>query len=185
MKFLKAVLISVYVILLLLVLLPRLDNYWGRSQHARVFEELVEDPTKDPTKDPAEDDLIDRAEDIGGRGALKVTLLWNFSADLDLHVIEPNGTEIYFRNKKDIETGGYLDVDNMDGGRGSAENIYWENPPAGEYMVEVEYYKAKENVVRKGPCQVVVFKGNEEPVVYNLEMKTVGQRELVARIEIE
>ena len=43
-------------------------------------------------------------------GFFSVTLTWNGSGDVDLHVWEPNGTHIYYANK--VGRSGYLDVDN-------------------------------------------------------------------------
>ena len=73
-------------------------------------------------------------------GDLKITLLWDFEGDIDLHVIEPNGNEIFWDNKVDRSTGGTLDVDNRRGGHASAENIYWEQPPKGQYKVYLHYF---------------------------------------------
>lgn len=36
-----------------------------------------------------------RPEDVGGDGDIKITLLWDFPGDLDLHVMQPNGEEIW------------------------------------------------------------------------------------------
>jgi len=49
----------------------------------------------------------------GGRidGALRISLAWSNYDDLDLHVLEPTGHEIYFDNKQSKKTGGKLDVD--------------------------------------------------------------------------
>ena len=172
MRCLKFVLVSVYVILIILVLLLNL-----RSDNYRVDLNLIKE-------DSVYIDPVESAEKIGEKGKLKITLLWNFSADLDLHVQEPNGFEIYYKSKKDPQTGGYLDVDNMIGGMGAAENIFWENPPQGEYVVSVVYYKAVNDMVRTGMCQVVIFREKESPITYNIEMKNVKQEEIVARFNI-
>jgi len=49
----------------------------------------------------------------GGRidGALRISLAWFNYDDLDLHVFEPNGTEVYFGQRHSLFTGGVLDVD--------------------------------------------------------------------------
>ncbi len=49
-------------------------------------------------------------------------MIWDTDADLDLHVIEPGGKEIYWEDPKG-EQGGELDVDNTKGL--GPENIYW------------------------------------------------------------
>jgi hypothetical protein len=82
-------------------------------------------------------------------GDPQFTLLWDSKADLDLHVVEPGGKEIYWLDTKGIH-GGELDVDNRDGF--GPENIYWLQPkadgskdlglgPAGEYRWWVHYYR--------------------------------------------
>ena len=55
-------------------------------------------------------------------GDPQFTLIWDTDADLDLHVIEPGGKEIYWEEPKGKQ-GGELDVDNTKGL--GPENIYW------------------------------------------------------------
>lgn len=169
MRSLKFILISVYVILVIVIIFTNLKCCKRVEQYEIVNRLVVTDP-------------IEKAETVGDKGNLKVTLLWNFPADLDLHIFEPNGNEIYYENKLDSVTGGFLDVDNREGGYGSAENIFWENPPGGEYIVYVKYYKAFDDIPRQGNCQIVIFKGKESPVTYNIEMLEVGKKIQVARI---
>ena len=78
-----------------------------------------------------------------GIGDLQVTLNWNSNADLDLHIIEPGGEEIYYHHTTSA-SGGQLDRDNLCGSSfilGRPENIYWTNPPHGDYEVKVKYYQ--------------------------------------------
>jgi len=83
-------------------------------------------------------------------GDPQFTLIWDTDADLDLHVIEPGGKEIYWEDPKG-QQGGELDVDNTKGF--GPENIYWlvesEGPgstkvrgpgPAGKYRWFVVYW---------------------------------------------
>lgn len=136
MKTQKTALISIYVILLLLFLLACFRTCRRQDAETGSVEE--------------------RAEEIGHDGRLKITLLWDFPGDIDLHVREPNGFEIYFEDKRDVRTGGFLDVDNRIGGVGSAENTYWETPPSGRYSVWLVYYSAPDNHRTGGPCTVIV-----------------------------
>jgi len=56
-------------------------------------------------------------------GDPQFTLIWNTDGvDLDLHVIEPGGKEIYWEEPKGTQ-GGELDVDNTKGF--GPENVYW------------------------------------------------------------
>ena len=81
-------------------------------------------------------------------GDPQFTLLWDSNADIDLHVIEPGGKEIFWNDTKG-RFGGELDVDNVEGF--GPENIYWLKlgtdgskelgpGPPGEYRWFVEYY---------------------------------------------
>lgn len=78
-----------------------------------------------------------------GTGDVQVTLTWNTSADVDLHVVEPNLEEIYYSNDASA-TGGVLDLDSNAGCSGDevrAENITWNTaPPRGSYIVRVDYW---------------------------------------------
>lgn len=64
-------------------------------------------------------------------------------ADLDLHVIDPDGEEISWRNFGS-ESGGVLETDCKCSscGSGPQENVAWidVDGPAGDYTVWVEYY---------------------------------------------
>lgn len=75
-----------------------------------------------------------------GYGDVQATLIWNNNADLDLHVIDPSGEEIWWHNKYSY-SGGILDVDDINGY--GPENIYWPQGEAtnGNYEVYIHYYK--------------------------------------------
>jgi hypothetical protein len=78
-------------------------------------------------------------------GDVQVTLQWYTTADLDLHVIDPDGAEVYFGNSR-VASGGELDVDAnypCSGATSSPlENVYWPwgGAPPGEYQVFVRYF---------------------------------------------
>jgi hypothetical protein len=79
-----------------------------------------------------------------GTGDVQVSVAWTGASDVDLHVYEPSGEEVYFGNLAS-ETGGTLDLDsnpacNID--NKNNENIVWptNGAPAGEYRVIVVYY---------------------------------------------
>lgn len=74
-----------------------------------------------------------------GTGKLQVTLSFNNNKDLDLHLIEPNGTHIFYGNKRS-ENGGLLDVDSNTGcviDSVNLENIYYSD----DAFVEPGLYK--------------------------------------------
>jgi hypothetical protein len=77
-------------------------------------------------------------------------LAWNNFDDLDLHMIEPNGNEIYFRDRESYTTGGMLDVD-MNAGRGTTrspvENIFYKSKSKmkeGVYKLVVNQWASRE-----------------------------------------
>jgi hypothetical protein len=79
-----------------------------------------------------------------GTGDVQVTLSWNTAADVDLHVVDPSGEEIYYANTG-AASGGQLDLDSnaaceSDGPRN--ENITWptNGAPNGTYRVLVDYW---------------------------------------------
>jgi hypothetical protein len=81
-----------------------------------------------------------------GSGDVQVSVAWDAPTDVDLHVIDPSGEEIYFGNKTSA-SGGTLDldsnaactIDNVDN-----ENIVWPTgaAPSGTYSVHLIYWSA-------------------------------------------
>ena len=178
MKTLKTVLFSTYALLAILLLINYNTNKTEAS--TRSSDTLTEEPV-----DTA--DVVRTAEKVGNNGALKVTLLWNFEGDIDLHVKQPNNKEIYYDHKNDASTGGALDVDNQNGGNGSAENIYWARPPKGEYTIQLVYYQQSKStgVVGSGICKVVVFQEGKAPQTYTTEMPEVKETKTIIKIKIQ
>ena len=78
---------------------------------------------------------------------MRVNIGWSNCADIDLHVTDPCGQEIWFSRKSVSCNGstGTLDHDANAGGgtcdNNPQENIRWSgNPPRGTYLVKVKYY---------------------------------------------
>jgi len=111
-----------------------------------------------------------KIETQGGRGALKINLKWGTTDDLDLHVIDPDGYEIYYKNKMHVCQGitGQLDIDANASSpytRSPQENIYWEGKaPTGHYKVMVNLF-SKRDTVNNIPYTVTVIpeKGESKP----------------------
>jgi uncharacterized protein YfaP (DUF2135 family) len=79
-----------------------------------------------------------------GTGDVQVTLSWDADSDVDLHVVAPNGEEIYY-GRREGSNGAELDLDSnaacdIDGIRN--ENITWPvgQAPRGRYTVRVDYW---------------------------------------------
>lgn len=90
-------------------------------------------------------------------GQLVVSLAWDNGADLDLHVVDPDGVEIFKRNPNSYEPpppgaakeapgtphdGGVLDFDSNAGcvedGRRTEDVVWADAPPRGHYLVRVD-----------------------------------------------
>ena len=80
-----------------------------------------------------------------GTGDVQATLRWTGDADLDLHVIDPDGVEIFFENAQS-PSGGTLDVDMVPDVCGSSpnnvENVFWPEGGSipGVYQAFVYHY---------------------------------------------
>lgn len=131
-----------------------------------------------------DDDLVAAAERVGGNGDLKITLLWNFPGDIDVHVQQPSGKMINYQRKKDSSSGGFLDVDNIHGGRGSAENIFWRKPPKGTYKVWVKYYPMSQGT-GSGTANLVLFRKGEQSQTFEVPMHRPGDEAFVTSFEIQ
>lgn len=100
-----------------------------------------------------------------GTGDIQVTLLFTGDADLDLHVVDPSGFDIFFA-KPLSPTGGKLDRDQIPGCDAPpgtrVENVFWPQggSPSGSYQAYVLNYYG---------C------GNTEPATYQLTIKVGGR----------
>ncbi len=87
----------------------------------------------------------DQGDLQGQSGDVRINLQWTGCNDLDLHVVDPCGNEIYYSHKSATCQGytGTLDIDANASTCSSspAENIVWTNgAPSGNYTVRVVYY---------------------------------------------
>ena len=134
-------------------------------------------------------DIRKNVKDAGGKvdGVLRFSIQWNDgqddNSDLDAHCKEPNGGEIYFKNKIG-RTGGKLDIDIIEPmsqrpGVPSVENIVWSNYDKmipGKYKFYVNQFTARGS---KGFSAEIAF-GEEtysfsypHPVVGNVDVAEV------------
>ena len=77
-------------------------------------------------------------------GQIQITAAWATASDIDLHVTDPNGEEIYY-GRRTSSTGGQLDHDANAAcsvAPPTVENVYWAtpNPPRGQYQAVVQAY---------------------------------------------
>ena len=79
-----------------------------------------------------------------GNGDFQASVAWTGASDVDLHVFDPSGEEIYWAHRNG-GSGGNLDIDSNAGctiDNTNVENIFWplNVAPAGQYRVELAYY---------------------------------------------
>jgi hypothetical protein len=128
-------------------------------------------------------------------GDPQFTLIWNTDGvDLDLHVIEPGGKEIYWEEPKGNK-GGELDVDNTKGY--GPENIYWLVDPdvAGEEKVKglgppgvykwfVVYWGGFGGLAKPTHWQVRV-KHDGKVTVYHGKFRELNERSDIHTLKVE
>ena len=133
------------------------------------------------------DSIKERVKKAGGKvdGDLRCSLSWFNYDDLDLHMKEPHGNEIYYGNKRSDKTSGHLDVD-MNAGHGATrsavENITY---PDRKKMVPGIYQLIVHNFAKREPTNVgfeveIEFDGSVLTFAYD---KVVTGNVMVAEIE--
>jgi len=110
-------------------------------------------------------------------GDVKASISWDTATDVDLHVIEPDGTEIYYSNRNS-SSGGSLDLDsnpgcNIDGVNN--ENIFWPagQSPTGEYTVSAVMYSDCEQGGASGTI-TISYCGPDSPLVEAFSLGSTG-----------
>lgn len=128
---------------------------------------VVPEPEPEPIPDP--DDPVPHSGDV------QILLEWETSDDVDLHVIDPAGEEIYYSHRHSA-SGGELDIDANVSTimRHPKENVYWPSggAPSGRYKVRVVlYYKRTRRPIRYR----VTVKNGERVDHYTGVLVTTGQ----------
>lgn len=110
-------------------------------------------------------EIVKRLKSAGAQfGDPQFSLMWHNQNDLDLHVIDPTGAHISYRDPR-APSGGELDVDaNRDALRLTnrpVENIYWRpgSAPQGDYQVYVHHYANHGNADRTPYILRIVMQG--------------------------
>ncbi|MBP5180931.1 MAG: hypothetical protein J6127_06565, partial [Clostridiales bacterium] len=88
---------------------------------------------------PNLDDVLNSLE--AGTGEITISMMWDNTDDLDLHVITPDGSHLYYGNRS--AQGGELDIDANTASNmmdNPVENIFFETPEAGTYRVYIKNY---------------------------------------------
>jgi hypothetical protein len=128
-------------------------------------------------------------------GDPQFTLIWNTDGvDLDLHVVEPGGKEIYWESPKGAQ-GGELDVDNTKGY--GPENVYWlvdsDGPgsekvkgpgPSGVYKWYVQYYGGFGGIAKPTHWKVRV-KHAGQVTVYDGKFRELNERSKIHTLKVD
>lgn len=127
------------------------------------------------------DSFKEKVKAAGGNvdGFMRASLHWFNLDDLDLHVVQPVGGEIYFGNRHGI-SGGTLDVDmNVSCPvRDAVENVIWTDPAKwkpGTYTVYVDNFCKRENVDLGFEVEIEI---NGELHKFNYDKMVVGKVEV-------
>lgn len=105
-----------------------------------------------------------------GSGDVQATLRWSSSADLDLHVTEPDGTEISYSSPGPTASGGQLDVDSNVNcvPESGVENVFWPpgDAPTGDYVIAVNGFSVGGNC-GGGDYELTIKVSGEDDQVIN------------------
>lgn len=124
------------------------------------------------------DSMKQRVKAAGGNidGVLRFSIQWNENDDnrndFDAHCIEPNRNRIYFAEKRNHQTGGFLDVDIQIPNGVAVENITWpslDKMQPGIYKFMVHNYCHRGG--RSGFCAEIEFEGQIFSFNYPHEIK--------------
>ena len=125
------------------------------------------------------DSIKQKVKAAGGNidADVRCSLHWFNYDDLDIHVIEPDGNEIFFSSKKSYKTGGELDID-MNAGSGNSrdavENIFWKdqrNMIDGKYQLRVHNYCKRETIDVGFECEIECNGGESHKFEYGQMVK--------------
>jgi len=75
-------------------------------------------------------------------GQVQITIAWQGPSDVDLHVTDPGGEEVYYGHRASA-SGGQLDHDANAACNGEAptvENVYWTTAPRGTFQARIHAY---------------------------------------------
>ena len=103
-----------------------------------------------------------------GTGDVQVSISWTGASDVDLHVFDPSGEEVYWANRE-AASGGELDLDSNPActiDNTNNENIVWASgtAPPGEYRVVVDYWSDCD--VPRSDYVVTVALAGQQPQIF-------------------
>jgi hypothetical protein len=176
-----------------IVLAGRWDNRFGSSLQTVVREEYAQMMQEALRRNAVASNVAThfraRLAQLSDRqltADLRVTISWNTDAtDVDLWVIEPDGTKVFYQNKTS-KNGGQLSDDQMQGY--GPERYQVVRAMAGEYRIIVHYFGANRNLLGgETHVNVVVRRraGTPEETSerHTVILKRLGQEEEVCKVK--
>ncbi|MDO6470228.1 YfaP family protein [Maribacter sp. 1_MG-2023] len=116
-------------------------------------------------------------------GVLQIGLSWNTNnTDIDLHVVDPLGTTIFWENPTS-SSGGFLDRDDIDGF--GPENIFWNgNYPDGIYSVSVVYFGCELDICPSTSYTIKISDGLGFQQSFSGSLSSENDSNLVSSFEV-
>ena len=167
--------------------LARLARQVGEARLACPPMPAAAPPPRAEPQQPNRD--AERARREGAReGHTQIILAWDDVNDLDLAIVCPDGTRLYFDNRRGC--GAELDVDmNVAAGtrpisRTPVENVTWAaEPPPGTYRIEVTHYGRNPGGPQISPFRVTIRRPGEPERVLRGEAGA-GQTVVVGTVRL-
>lgn len=147
--------------------------------------EIVEDPDQEEARRAFEE----IRKEGGAEGEVEIILEWQGDADLDLHIICPDGSRVYFQNRNNARCGAVLDVDmnstTRDLSQTPREHVTWpQSPKPGRYQIIVDNFAGRSSGRSTPvPYKVYVSRGGEIEV-YEGEIAEEGGTGLVQEVTL-
>ena len=117
----------------------------AREEYVRMMQEAIRKKALGKALADHFGERLEKLAEAQKPADLRVTISWNTDAtDVDLWVIEPDGTKCYYQ-RKSTPSGGELSAD-MTQGYGP-ERYQIETAPKGTYRVMVHYFRANPNLL--------------------------------------
>lgn len=111
-----------------------------------------------------------------GTGEVQVSVSWDAESDVDLHVVDPSGEEVFYDalssasgGQLDLDSNAECEIDNVNN-----ENITWTSAPPGEYIVRLDYWDGCD--VEKTNYVVTVRVVGQPAKVFNGEFTGEGDQ---------
>lgn len=166
---------------------------YKNNKHRRVFEGLQSIATAELNllykkyKDDLDSSKVSK-EFISKNesDALRIIVDWNHNdTDIDLHIIDPNLEECYYRHRK-TQIGGQMSSD-MTQGFGP-EQFSLKKTIKGSYYVKIKYFgDRKQKIATPTFMKITIFKNqgtrNEEKTVQVIRLVKADKEEVIAKIE--